>query len=145
MPEKRKLLVLVNPFSGRRQAALSWRIAKPILEKAHVTMKVVMTERAGHAYDIVSQDIKIGDYDGIITVSGDGLIHEIVNAIYRRPDKLSMMSTLGIGCIPGGSSNGLVKAILDHSSEEFSVENAAFIVAKGRITRMDLTEIEAEF
>ena len=51
-------------------------------------MKVVMTERAGHAYDIVSQDIKIGDYDGIVTVSGDGLIHEIVNAIYRRQDKL---------------------------------------------------------
>jgi diacylglycerol kinase family enzyme len=88
MPEKRKLLVLVNPFSGRRQAAVSWGIAEPILEKAHVTMKVVMTERAGHAYDIVSQDIKIGDYDGIVTVSGDGLIHEIVNAIYRRQDKL---------------------------------------------------------
>ena len=88
MPEKRKLLVLVNPFSGTRQAAVSWGIAEPILEKAHVTMKVVMTERAGHAYDIVSQDIKIGDYDGIVTVSGDGLIHEIVNAIYRRQDKL---------------------------------------------------------
>jgi hypothetical protein len=56
-----------------------------------------------------------------------------------------MMSTLAIGCIPGGSSNGLVKAILDHANEEFSVENASFVVAKGRITRMDLTEIEAEY
>jgi sphingosine kinase len=49
-------------------------------------MKVIMTERAGHAYDIVNQDLKPGDYDGIATVSGDGLIHEVVNGLYRRQD-----------------------------------------------------------
>lgn len=54
MPRRRKLLVLVNPFSGRRLAAANWEIAKPILEKAHIDMKVIMTERAGHAYDIVN-------------------------------------------------------------------------------------------
>lgn len=86
MPRLRKVLVLVNPFSGQRQAARSWEIARPILEKAHIEMKVVMTERAGHAYDIVHQDLKPGDYDGIVTVSGDGLIHEVVNGLYRRKD-----------------------------------------------------------
>jgi hypothetical protein len=55
------------------------------------------------------------------------------------------MSSLTIGFIPGGSANGLVKAVLDHGGEEYSVENAAFVVAKGRATRMDLTEIEAEY
>jgi ceramide kinase len=44
----------VNPFSGRRLAARMWEIARPILEKAHIDMKVVMTERAGHAYDMVN-------------------------------------------------------------------------------------------
>jgi diacylglycerol kinase family enzyme len=55
------------------------------------------------------------------------------------------MSTLNLGFIPGGSANGLVKAVLDYSNEDFSVENAAFIVAKGRSTKMDLTEIEGEY
>jgi hypothetical protein len=55
------------------------------------------------------------------------------------------MSSLNIGFIPGGSANGLVKAVLDYAGEDYSVENAAFIVAKGRSTRMDLTEIEAEY
>lgn len=55
------------------------------------------------------------------------------------------MATTSIGFIPGGSANGLVKAVLDFSGEDYSVENAAFIAAKGRSTRMDLTEIEAEF
>ena len=104
-----------------------------------------MTERAGHAYDIVSQEIKPGDFDGIVTVSGDGLIHEVVNGLYRRKDQIQMMQKTTIGFIPGGSANGLVKAVLDYSSEDFSVENAAFLVAKGRSTRMDLTEIEAEY
>jgi ceramide kinase len=54
MPKKRKILVLVNPFSGRRLAATNWEKARPILEKAHIEMKVIMTERAGHAYDIVN-------------------------------------------------------------------------------------------
>lgn len=145
MPRRRKILVLVNPFSGRRLAARNWEIAKPILEKAYIEMNVIMTERAGHAYDIVNQELKPGDYDGIVTVSGDGLIHEVVNGLYRRPDWLQLMSSLNIGFIPGGSANGLVKAVLDYAGEEYGVESAAFLVAKGRSMKMDLTEIEAEY
>jgi hypothetical protein len=39
----------------------------------------------------------------------------------------------------------LVKAVLTYAGEDYSVENAAFLVAKGRTMRMDLTEIEAEY
>lgn len=55
-------------------------------------MKVVMTERAGHAYDIVHSELTPGEYDGIVTVSGDGLIHEVVNGLYRREDQITMMA-----------------------------------------------------
>lgn len=132
MPKKRKLLILVNPFSGRRLAARNWQIALPILEKAHVEMTVVMTERANHAYEMVYGDLKQGDYDGIVTVSGDGLIHEVVNGLYRRKDWMQLMSTLTLGFIPGGSANGLVANLLELAGENITVENAAFVVAKGR-------------
>ena len=145
MPPKKKILVLVNPFSGRRLAAAKWLIARPILEKAHAELTVIETERANHAYEIVHNDIKQGDYDGIVTVSGDGLIHEVVNGLYRRNDWLQLMSSLSLGFIPGGSANGLVKAVLDYAGEDYSVENAAFVIAKGRSTRIDLTEIEGEY
>lgn len=36
-----------------------------------------------HGYDIVSS-IEPGEYDGIVTVSGDGLLHEVVNALFRH-------------------------------------------------------------
>jgi hypothetical protein len=56
-----------------------------------------------------------------------------------------MMAKTAIGFIPGGSANGLVKAVLDFAGEDYSIENSAFLIAKGRTTRMDLTEIEAEY
>jgi hypothetical protein len=42
-PRKRRILILVNPFSGRRLAARNWEIARPIIEKGHLIMEVVMT------------------------------------------------------------------------------------------------------
>lgn len=80
-----------------------------------------------------------------MTVSGDGLIHEVVNGLYRRPDWMQLMSKLTLGFIPGGTANGLVKSVLDYDKEDFGVLEAAFVVAKGRSLRMDLTEIEAEY
>jgi sphingosine kinase len=145
MPPKRKILILINPFSGRRLAARNWEIARPLLELAHIDMTVIFTERAGHAYDLVNLELKLGQYDGIVTVSGDGLIHEVVNGLFRRHDWLQIMSSISIGFIPGGSANGLVKAVLDYAGEEYSVLNAAFIAAKGRRMKMDLTEIECEY
>jgi sphingosine kinase len=56
-----------------------------------------------------------------------------------------MMAKMAIGFIPGGSANGLVKAVLDFAGEDYSIENSAFVIAKGRTMRMDLTEIEAEY
>lgn len=101
-------MVLVNPFSGGGAAARAWTTAKTILDKCHVELTVIMTERAGHAYDIAHTEIKKGDYDGVVTVSGDGLIHEVINGLYRRKDWMQLMSTLTLGFIPGGTANGLV-------------------------------------
>ena len=57
MPRRRKFLILVNPFSGRRLAAANWEIARVLLEKCYLDMTVIMTQRAGHAYDIVNKEI----------------------------------------------------------------------------------------
>jgi len=35
---------------------------------------------------MVRDELQLGEYEGIITISGDGLIHEIVNGIMNRKD-----------------------------------------------------------
>ncbi len=92
MPPKRKILILLNPFSGHGAAAANWEVARVILEKCYVDMTIIRTERAQHAYEIVHNDLKPGEYIGLVTVSGDGLIHEVVNGIYRRKDWMQFMA-----------------------------------------------------
>mmetsp|Transcript_8234 Transcript_8234/g.6137 ORF Transcript_8234/g.6137 Transcript_8234/m.6137 type:complete len:113 (+) Transcript_8234:542-880(+) len=112
MPPKRKILVLINPFSGAGAAARNWVLAEELLSKAYIDMKVIRTERAMHAYDMLSKEVKPGDYEGVVTVSGDGLIHEVVNGIFRRSDWLQLLSKMTLGFIPGGTSNGLAKSLM---------------------------------
>ena len=73
---------------------------------------VTYTERAGHALEICSNELRPGDFDCIISVSGDGLIHEIVQGLCHRQDWKEFKQTITLGFIPGGTGNGLVKSIL---------------------------------
>ena len=57
------------------------------------------------------------EFDGIVTISGDGLIHEVVNGIMRRQDYKEFLEKVTIGFIPGGTANGLVKSVLDEGGE----------------------------
>jgi len=105
-------LLLINPFGGAGAAARNWVLAQEILEKSYIDLKVVETERAGHAFDIVNKKIVPKQYDCISTVSGDGLVFEVVNGIMTRPDYDNFKDNITFGPIPGGTSNGLVKSIL---------------------------------
>ena len=87
MPVKKRLLALLNPFGGMGLAPRKWVVAKEILDLAHVDVTLKETERQGHAFVILKAEVQPGDYDGVLTVSGDGLIHEAVNGAMSRPDR----------------------------------------------------------
>ncbi len=126
-------------------AEAHWSIAELIISIANVDIEIIRTSHAGHAKEIVSS-IRPGEYDSIITVSGDGLLHEVVNAIYSRNDINELLSRgLTFGVIPGGTSNGLAKALLAANDEDDTIENSAYLIARGRKGYMDLTEIEPEY
>ena len=55
------------------------------------------------------------------------------------------METIAIGFIPAGTSNGLHKSVMESINEEHGIHNAAFACAKGRKTKMDLTELTLEY
>lgn len=46
---------------------------------------VIETERRHHAFDYV-KELQPDLFDGVITVSGDGLLHEVVNGFLQRED-----------------------------------------------------------
>ena len=81
MPPKRKLLVLINPRSGPGKALQMWEgPCAPIFEAAWVETDVVVTTRANHALEYVrDMEGSLADrYDGVVIVSGDGLMYEVL-------------------------------------------------------------------
>jgi sphingosine kinase len=116
------MLVLINPFGGAGAAARNWDTAEPLLKDAYADVEVRFTERANHAYDIANKELKEDEFDAIVTVSGDGLIFEVVNGFLHRDDwEEKFKNKVSIGCIPGGTGNGLVKSLLSHKGEDFGV------------------------
>ena len=122
------------------------KLKKPLVkiikvDYAGVEIEVFLTRYHKHAYEHVLR-LNTKEYNGIICCSGDGIIHEVINALYHKNDG-SIEHTI-IGVIPGGSSNGFSKCICDESIEKFTPETCAYIIAKGQYKKIDIMEIETK-
>ena len=59
VPEKKKILALLNPFGGRGLAAVKFEEAKELLDLCHIEITLKHTERRNHAFDI-AKELPIG-------------------------------------------------------------------------------------
>lgn len=59
--------------------------------KSHEKLPDTETKRAGHAAEIM-EGINPAEYSGVIVVSGDGLLNEVVNGMLNRPDWQAVIS-----------------------------------------------------
>eukprot|EP00257_Ricinus_communis_P019584 XP_015578615.1 ceramide kinase [Ricinus communis] len=77
----KNLLVFVNPRSGKAHGCRTWETVAPIFSRAEVETKVVVTQRAGHAFDVMASlaNRELSAYDGVVVVGGDGFFNEILN------------------------------------------------------------------
>ncbi|KAL8160300.1 hypothetical protein V2J09_001837 [Rumex salicifolius] len=77
----KSLMVFVNPLSGRRKGQRTWEAVAPVFTRAIIRTKVIVTERAGHAFDAMASmgNQELDSYDGVVAVGGDGFFNEILN------------------------------------------------------------------
>lgn len=141
----RNLLVLVNPFSGTRQAMRIYRNhVKTMFTEAEIKHTVKKTEYAGHARKIAFE-MGLDNYDGIVVISGDGLVHEVLNGLMDRSDWEKAIKT-PIGVISGGSGNALAAAAVFQSTELHKVASdpvfCTFEICRGEVSAMDLVGVE---
>ncbi|CCM02385.1 uncharacterized protein FIBRA_04481 [Fibroporia radiculosa] len=136
---QRRLRVLVNPKSGPGNGiGLYHRKVEPIFRAAHCHVELTLTTHHGHAYELM-KTLDLGQYDAIVVVSGDGLVHEIINgfAEHARPEEAFR---LPITPVAGGSGNALALNILG-PKEGCDICAAALNAVKGRPMRIDLCSV----
>ncbi|KAG0539677.1 hypothetical protein BDA96_03G342300 [Sorghum bicolor] len=136
----KRLFVFVNPFGGKKCARKIYDTEiKPLFEAAGVSITLQETEYQGHAREVV-YSLDLAEYDGVVCVSGDGVLVEVVNGILQRTDWEEAIK-VPIGVVPAGSGNGMAKSLLHAASEKYSVSNAVFAIIKGHKQSLDVCTI----
>ncbi|XP_039972629.1 sphingosine kinase 2 [Xiphias gladius] len=145
LPRPRRLLLLVNPFSGRGQA-MQWCQTHilPMIREANISYNLIQTERQNHARELI-REISLPEWDGIIIVSGDGLLHEVINGLMERPDWEQAIKT-PVGILPCGSGNALAGSINHNAGYDMCLReplllNCCFLLCRGGVRPMDLVSV----
>lgn len=126
--------VLVNPHAGPGGADKIWENeVRPLFEAARMKLDVTRTTHSGEAVGIC-QELDIDAYDVVIPCSGDGLPHEVLNGLGKRPDAGRALRQLAVAHIPCGSGN----AMSCNLNGTHHPSLAALAVIKGVRTPVDL-------
>jgi diacylglycerol kinase (ATP) len=99
------VVVIINPISGpKRRGSPSERVqlAKSAFDQVGVAGDIRLTERPHHAYELAQEAVRAGA-SLVIAWGGDGTINEVGRALVH--------SATSLGIIPGGSGNGLSRAL----------------------------------
>ncbi|XP_028795382.1 sphingosine kinase 1 isoform X2 [Neltuma alba] len=93
-----------------------------------------------HALEVV-RTLDISNYDGIVCVSGDGILVEVVNGLLEREDWDTAIK-IPLGVIPAGTGNGMAKSLLDSVGDPCTAANAVLSIIRGHKRSLDVTTIK---
>lgn len=87
-----------------------------------------MTTHSKHAQEL-ARAMPLDKYDAVVTMSGDGLVHEVLNGFAEHREPIRALRT-PIAPIPTGSGNGLSLNLLGlHVSDH----SAAYVIEGSRL------------
>jgi diacylglycerol kinase family enzyme len=136
-PSQRRLLILINPFAGRKNAqSIYEHVVKPMLALANIDQVTCLTTcYDGHAIELIASCENLLTYTDIVSIGGDGVFHEILNGLLRRPDAEDAVK-IALSVIPTGSGNALAVSL-----GIANVYSATWNLIKRFIRPMDLLAI----
>ncbi|GAA5925890.1 diacylglycerol/lipid kinase family protein [Sporobolomyces koalae] len=140
----RKFHVVLNPIGGKGLAKRAWETAvQPVLDAAHVSYKVSLTGPPGsptHAYQL-GLSHSPSEYDALISISGDGIVHELLNGLAAQPGRgRKALRETPIVVVPTGSGNALANSVVgnDRSGDW---KACALVALKGNPIPIDLCSV----
>lgn len=129
-----KWFVIVNPTSGNGASKKKWPLISKELQIQKFTYEFSFTEYKNHSQFLVQNALKQG-FTKIISVGGDGTLHNIVNGILNyNPQNIH---ELKIAVIPIGTGNDWVKTY--NISKHF--KKAISQIKNGKTIQQDIGKI----
>ncbi|XP_013361477.1 PREDICTED: sphingosine kinase 1 [Chinchilla lanigera] len=147
LPRPCRVLVLLNPRGGKGKALQQFqRLVQPLLAEAEVSFKLMVTERQNHARELVRAE-ELGRWDALVIMSGDGLIHEVVNGLMDRPDWETAIQK-PLCSLPGGSGNALAASLNHYAgyeqvTNEDLLTNCTLLLCRRLLEPMNLLSLHA--
>ncbi|MDD6307256.1 MAG: YegS/Rv2252/BmrU family lipid kinase [Clostridiales bacterium] len=103
MGDKKKLLFVFNPFSGKAQIKNQLLDIVDTMVKADYQVTIYPTQASGDAIHKVEEEA--GEYDLVVCSGGDGTLDEAVTGMMHREKKVPL------GYIPAGSTNDFATSL----------------------------------
>ncbi|KAI8830117.1 ATP-NAD kinase-like domain-containing protein [Chytriomyces cf. hyalinus JEL632] len=129
------VLFVVNPFGGLKLATKIYdTVVEPMMRLSGIPFTSIESLHKGHAEEML-MNTDVHKYSAIVAVSGDGVFHEVCNALMSRRDWRSARK-IPIGTIGAGSSNAMNQN-LGHKFVEYGVLS----IIKGTTKPMDLISV----
>lgn len=98
--------LIANPTSGNGNFSKKWKKIKYILKTKKIDYSFAFTQYSKHEIELVNTAIQQG-FRIIISIGGDGTLHNVVNGIMLQT--YIKTSELTIGVIPLGTGNDWIK------------------------------------
>mgnify|MGYP000480176231 CR=1 FL=1 len=129
----KNILFIINPIAGPKIKKLNEElIHKCFSDESEYSYRVLFTDFAGHAKELIEEELTQRPIDILAVAGGDGTINEIA------PSLLGKDITLAI--IPAGSGNGLAH----HLRIPMKFTQALELIKTGTPVPVDLGKIENE-
>jgi len=129
--------IIANPTSGNRNFSKQWKEIQQLLNNKKIDFSFAFTKFSKHEIELVDTAIQQG-FRNIISIGGDGTLHNVVNGIMTQ--RYAKTSDITIGVIPQGTGNDWIKSY----NIPNNVKKAIEIIHKKNIILQDIGVLETD-
>lgn len=137
---EKKVLAVICPKSGSGKAESLFKQAEDALKSNGFIFDTLTTTHKNHAKEYIQELDKetLKQYYSILCFSGDGIIHELLNGFYARPDYTEL--DLRIAPFLGGENNSMILNSLSNWNLTKSLLNMVYVSTRARFRSTTITK-----
>ena len=122
--------MIINPHAGKKQGLATAKSAIEKLKEHSIDVEMLISQKQGDSITI-AENLDPKNYDGILTVGGDGTLFEVINGLLKNKQDIK----IPIGQIPVGTGNSFIKDLGINN-----LEDSIRVIIEGKTKAVDLGE-----